>query len=41
MGDIQQGVQGRQHVIRLGVGLRAGASVGYLHYRREKSINPL
>ncbi len=27
--------------IRLGVGLRGGASVGYLHYRREKSINPL
>lgn len=27
--------------IRLGVGLRAGASVGYLHYRREKSLNPL
>ncbi len=27
--------------IRLGVGLRAGASVGYLHYRRTKSINPL
>lgn len=26
--------------IRLGVGLRAGASVGYLHYRREKSLNP-
>lgn len=26
--------------IRLGVGLRTGASVGYLHYRREKSINP-
>ncbi|MDY0744037.1 DUF1134 domain-containing protein [Paucibacter sp. R3-3] len=26
--------------IRLGVGLRAGASVGYLHYRREKSVNP-
>jgi hypothetical protein len=26
--------------IRLGVGLRAGASVGYLHYRPEKSINP-
>lgn len=26
--------------IRLGVGLRSGASVGYLHYRREKSINP-
>ncbi len=26
--------------IRLGVGLRAGASVGYLHYRREKTINP-
>lgn len=27
--------------IRLGVGLRAGASVGYTHYRREKSFNPL
>ncbi|HJV70322.1 DUF1134 domain-containing protein [Ideonella sp.] len=27
--------------IRLGVGLRTGASVGYLHYRREKSLNPL
>lgn len=27
--------------IRLGVGLRAGASVGYLHYRREKSLIPL
>ncbi|MDC6166816.1 DUF1134 domain-containing protein [Paucibacter sp. XJ19-41] len=26
--------------IRLGVGLRSGASVGYLHYRREKSLNP-
>ena len=26
--------------IRLGVGLRAGASVGYVHYRRRKSINP-
>lgn len=26
--------------IRLGVGLRAGASVGYLHYRKEKSLNP-
>lgn len=26
--------------IRLGVGLRAGASIGYVHYRREKSINP-
>jgi hypothetical protein len=26
--------------IRLGVGMRAGASVGYVHYRREKSINP-
>ncbi|MFG6412970.1 DUF1134 domain-containing protein [Roseateles sp. DC23W] len=26
--------------IRLGVGLRAGASVGYMHYRREKSLNP-
>lgn len=27
--------------IRLGVGLRAGASVGWMHYRREKSLNPL
>ena len=27
--------------IRLGVGLRAGASVGYMHYRRDKSWNPL
>jgi hypothetical protein len=27
--------------IRLGVGLRAGASVGYVHYRPEKSLNPL
>ena len=27
--------------IRVGVGLRGGASVGYLHYRREKSLNPL
>jgi hypothetical protein len=27
--------------IRLGVGLRAGASVGYVHYRREKSLLPL
>lgn len=26
--------------IRLGVGLRAGASVGYIHYRSKKSINP-
>jgi len=26
--------------IRLGVGLRAGASIGYLHYRRNKSVNP-
>ena len=26
--------------IRLGVGLRAGASVGYVHYRSKKSINP-
>lgn len=26
--------------IRLGVGLRTGASVGYLHYRREKSYLP-
>ncbi len=26
--------------IRLGVGLRAGASVGYLHYRAHKSVNP-
>lgn len=27
--------------IRLGVGLRAGASIGYLHYRRSKSYNPI
>ncbi|WP_088282290.1 DUF1134 domain-containing protein [Ideonella sp. A 288] len=27
--------------IRLGVGLRSGASVGYLHYRDKKSLNPL
>ena len=27
--------------IRLGAGLRAGASVGYTHYRPEKSLNPL
>ena len=27
--------------IRLGVGLRSGASVGYMHFRREKSWNPL
>lgn len=26
--------------IRLGVGLRTGANVGYVHYRREKSLNP-
>ncbi|HYK14936.1 MAG TPA: DUF1134 domain-containing protein [Burkholderiales bacterium] len=27
--------------IRLGVGLRAGASLGYIHYTKEKTINPL
>jgi hypothetical protein len=27
--------------IRLGVGLRAGASVGYVHYRHKKSLNPI
>lgn len=27
--------------VRLGVGWRAGASVGYTHYRREKSLSPL
>ncbi len=27
--------------IRLGVGLRSGASIGYLHYRREKSYLPI
>lgn len=26
--------------IRLGVGLRAGASVGYMHYTRKKTWNP-
>lgn len=27
--------------IRLGVGVRSGASVGYMHYRAKKSWNPL
>ena len=27
--------------VRLGLGLRSGASVGYVHYRREKTMNPL
>lgn len=27
--------------IRLGVGLRSGASLGYTHYRREKSLSPI
>ena len=27
--------------IRLGVGLRAGINVGYIHYRKNKSWNPL
>jgi len=26
--------------IRLGVGLRAGVNIGYMHYKREKSWNP-
>lgn len=26
--------------IRLGVGLRAGVNIGYMHYRKEKSWNP-
>lgn len=26
--------------IRLGVGLRTGVNIGYLHYRRHKSFNP-
>lgn len=26
--------------IRLGVGLRAGASIGYMNYTREKTLNP-
>lgn len=26
--------------IRLGVGLRAGASIGYMHYTRKKTYNP-
>ncbi|MEJ1958430.1 MAG: DUF1134 domain-containing protein [Nitrosomonadales bacterium] len=26
--------------IRLGVGLRAGASIGYMHYTKEKTYNP-
>ena len=27
-------------LMRLGVGLRAGVNLGYMHYRREKSWNP-
>jgi len=27
--------------IRLGVGLRAGASIGYMHYTKNKTYNPL
>jgi hypothetical protein len=27
--------------IRLGVGWRAGASIGYMHYTRNKTLNPL
>ena len=27
--------------IRLGVGLRAGASIGYINYTKTKTINPL
>ena len=26
--------------IRIGVGLRAGASIGYMHYTRTKTYNP-
>ena len=26
--------------IRLGVGLRAGASIGYVHYTKTKTLNP-
>jgi hypothetical protein len=26
--------------IRLGVGLRAGASIGYMHYTKTKTLNP-
>ena len=26
--------------IRLGVGLRAGASIGYMHYSKSKTLNP-
>ena len=26
--------------IRLGVGMRAGASIGYMHYTREKTYLP-
>jgi hypothetical protein len=36
--------QERDHIIlapiRLGVGLRAGASIGYMHYSRKKTLNP-
>jgi hypothetical protein len=27
--------------IRLGVGLRTGASIGYMHYTRQKTLTPL
>jgi len=32
--------QNRARAVRLGVGLRAGASVGYIHYTKQKTINP-
>ena len=46
--DLQGGVginyQQRDKIIlapiRLGVGLRAGASIGYMHYTRAKTLNP-
>lgn len=37
--------QQKDHIIlapiRLGVGLRTGASIGYMHYTRAKTLNPL
>ena len=44
VGGVGMNYQRRNRVvlapIRLGVGLRAGASVGYMHYTARKTINP-
>ena len=43
-GGVGINYQRRGHIIlapiRLGVGLRAGASIGYMHYSRKKTYNP-